>query len=191
MRALTRPPPAAPRLRPPRAAPADAGPSTALIELTKKVAAHSRAGRADEAVAAVVTSGVAPDVRLATAVLDACAAARRADLAASAFDALFTGLQPDERAFTALLRAYVGADPPRWADAARAVKSMAAKGVKPTAASFNVLLAAAAAAKDVDRGTAVLTEMKAAGVAPDMGTVAAVAKRRLLRSALKKMFEDV
>lgn len=177
------------RPSPPCATPPPTDAPSALVELTKRVAAHSRAGRADAAVAAVVEAEVAPDVRLATAVLDACASGRRPDLAATAFDSLFsTGLAPDGRAYTALLRAYVSVDPPRWADAARALSGMSGRGVSATAASYNVLLAAASAAKDVDRGAAVLTQMKAAGVAPDGGTVAAVARRRLLRSALKKTF---
>lgn len=162
-----------------------------LIEITKRVTAHSRAGRADAAVAALADAGGAVDLRLATAVLDACANGRRPDLAAAAFDAVFGGdggPAPDERAFVALLRALVAVDPPRWADAAAALGRMRSAGVAPSAASYNVLLAAAAAVKDGERGEAILTQMAAAGVDPDSGTLAAVAKRRTLRSALKKAF---
>jgi len=168
----------------------------ALVDLTRKVGALGRSGRAAEAldtVAAAARAGrVTPDTRLATAVLDACAGAGRADLALAAFDSLFgsppAALAPDGRAFEALARACASSDPPAWADLGKVIASMSAAGHPLTPAVFNAALGAAARTRDLDRGGAIIAQMAGAGVEPDAGTVEAVRQRKALRSLLKKAF---
>ena len=166
----------------------------ALVDLTRKVGALGRSGRPGEALDAVTAaarSGVRPDTRLATAVLDACAAGRRADLAASAWEALFgpaAGLAPDGRAYEALARACAAADPPAWSELGRVMSEMSSAGHALTPAVFNAALGAAARTRDLERGAAIIAQMEGAGVEPDAGTVEAVRQRRALRSLLKKAF---
>ena len=78
--------------------------------------------------------------------------------------------------------------PKRWRDAALALEKCAAAGLQPSTSAFNVLLASAARSRDVERGVEIVKKMKASGVEPDVGTLAAVKNRRTSRSALKKAF---
>ena len=122
---------------------------------------------------------------------DACVKSDRLDLALASFDALFPpGVHPpDARTFATLARGCAGADPPRWAELGRLMDSMARDhGLRPTTAVYNAALAGAARTRDVERAGAIIQQMQAAGVQPDVGTLEAVRQRRAMRSLLKKAF---
>lgn len=59
-------------------------------------------------------------------------------------------------------------------------------GVAPTALTYNALLAACARTNDVARGCQLVDRMASERVAPDAGTVAAVASRKALRAYLRR-----
>ena len=165
------------------------------MEATRAVQAAGRAGRPEEALRALaelVRRGVEPDLVAATAVVEACMAAGRADLAQDAFDEIFEcggrggTLVADERAYAALAGGYGGLFPPLWSSADLTLERMRQQGLEATAVSYNAVLRACMQQGDAERAAETLERMEAAEVAPDGQTLEIVRKKRLLRSIVKK-----
>ena len=167
--------------------------SAARAEVTRRIKALGRAGRLREAIqqlASLAKLGIQPDTQAATALVSAAARAGDMATAQSIFDELFGGLlQPDEVTFSVLLRGYGAADPPAWTAIDATLSTMRnVHGLSPSATSFNALLEVCVRTDDLDRGLDVIERMAADGVEPDGFTEAAVAKKRVLRSHLRKIF---
>ncbi|MEW5302614.1 MAG: hypothetical protein WDW38_008014 [Sanguina aurantia] len=112
-------------------------------------------------------------------------------LAQSVFDELFAEfLTPDEVSFVVLLRGYGGKTPPEWSKVDSTLTIMETQfGVVPTAISFNALLEICCRTNDLERGQDVIDRMISNGVVPDEFTEQIVAKKRALRSYLKKSLD--
>ncbi|KXZ55042.1 hypothetical protein GPECTOR_3g201 [Gonium pectorale] len=163
--------------------------STARAEVTKRIKALGASGRVREAISALAglaNLGIQPDTRAATALVQACS--RDMELAQSIFDEMFGEfLTPDEVSFAVLLRGYGALNPPDWQRIDTTLTTMRVKyGIEPTAVSFNALLEVCCRTSDIDRGQDIIDRMAADGVEPDEFTEEVVAKRRVLRSYLRK-----
>ncbi|GBF93188.1 hypothetical protein Rsub_05920 [Raphidocelis subcapitata] len=163
----------------------------ARAAVTKRIKALGEQRRLKEAVqelAGLSKIGVQPDARAATALVAACARAGNMEMAESVFDSLFGDfLRPDEVAFAVLLRGYGARRPPAWGDMDATLTRMRARfGLEPTAVSYNALLDVCVASDDADRALDVIDRMADDGVEPNEYTVAAVARKRSLRSYLRK-----
>ncbi|KAG2493990.1 hypothetical protein HYH03_007917 [Edaphochlamys debaryana] len=110
------------------------------------------------------------------------------ELAQSIFDEMFGDfLRPDEVSFAVLLRGYGASDPPQWSRIDTTLTTMRIKyGIEPSAVSFNALLEVCCRTNDLDRGQDIIDRMAADGVEPDEFTEEVVARRRALRSYLRK-----
>ncbi|GFR48255.1 hypothetical protein Agub_g10120 [Astrephomene gubernaculifera] len=162
---------------------------SARAEVTKRIKALGSTGRVREAISALAglaNLGIQPDTQAATALVQACT--RDMDLAQSIFDEMFGEfLTPDEVSFAVLLRGYGALDPPDWPRIDATLTTMRMKhGIEPSAVSFNALLEVCCRTSDIDRGQDIIDRMAADGVAPDELTEEVVAKRRVLRSYLRK-----
>mmetsp|Transcript_3619 Transcript_3619/g.7841 ORF Transcript_3619/g.7841 Transcript_3619/m.7841 type:complete len:236 (+) Transcript_3619:28-735(+) len=160
-----------------------------LAATTRRIKQLGEAGRTREAIQALAglsEQGVQPDTLAATTLVKACS--RDMVLAQGIFDELFGDfLEPDEVSFAVLLRGYGARNPPDWPRIDATLTTMRTKyGIEPTATSFNVLLEVCARCNDLDRGQDVIDRMAADDVEPDEFTAEVVAKKRVLRSYLKK-----
>ncbi|GLC43558.1 hypothetical protein PLESTF_001283800 [Pleodorina starrii] len=163
--------------------------SSARAEVTKRIKSHGAAGRVRDAISALASLanlGIQPDTPAATALVQACS--RDMDLAQSIFDEMFGELlTPDEVSFAVLLRGYGALNPPDWPRIDATLTTMRMKyGIEPTAVSFNALLEVCCRTSDIDRGQDIIDRMAADGVEPDEFTEEVVARRRVLRSYLRK-----
>ncbi|GIL55601.1 hypothetical protein Vafri_11147 [Volvox africanus] len=165
--------------------------ATARAEVTKRIKSLGAAGRIRDAISALAglaNLGIQPDTPAATALVQACL--RDMNLAQSIFDEMFGEfLTPDEVSFAVLLRGYGLLNPPDWPRIDATLTTMRAKyGIEPTAVSFNVLLEICCRTSDIERGQDIIDRMAADGVEPDEFTEEVVARRRVLRSYLRKTF---
>ena len=165
------------------------------MEATRAVREAGRAGRPEDALralAALSRGGVEPDLLAATAAVEACLAAGRADLAQGAFDELFEcggrggRLVADERAYGVLAGGYGCLCPPLWSSVDLTLERMRRQGLEATAATYNAVLRACMRQGDSERAMGTLDRMEVAGVAPDDQTLEIVRKKRVLRSMVKK-----
>ena len=86
-----------------------------------------------------------------------------------------------------LLRGYGAKRPPQWGAIDGTLARMrSAYGLAPGARAFNALLEVCVATGDADRAMDVIDRMAADGVAPDERTLQVVARKRNLRSYLRK-----
>ncbi|KAG1672292.1 hypothetical protein FOA52_004307 [Chlamydomonas sp. UWO 241] len=162
---------------------------SATTRRIKELGAKGRTKDAIQALADLSKQGVEPDTVAATTLVRACT--RDMALAKSVFDELFVDfLQPDEVTFAVLLRGYGTSDPPAWTNIDATLTSMSKTyNIEPTSTCYNVLLEVCARTNDLDRGQDVIDRMVADEVLPDEFSLEAVAKRRVLRSYLKKNFD--
>ncbi|PNW88876.1 hypothetical protein CHLRE_01g048750v5 [Chlamydomonas reinhardtii] len=163
--------------------------ASARAEVTKRIKALGTQGKVKDAISALAglaNLGIQPDTRAATALVQACT--RDMELAQSIFDEMFGEfLQPDEVTFSVLLRGYGATTPPDWPRIDSTLTTMRVKyGIEPTALSFNALLEVCCRTSDIDRGQDIIDRMAADGVEPDEFTEEVVARRRVLRSYLRK-----
>ncbi|EIE21165.1 hypothetical protein COCSUDRAFT_57081 [Coccomyxa subellipsoidea C-169] len=163
------------------------------MAVTRRVKELGRAGKAREALqqlAEMARLGVQPDPMLGTALVDACARSGQMQMAQAAFEELFDALlEPDDVTFAVLVRGYGEAEPPQWLAISGLLSKMQSKfNLKPSTATFNVLLEVCARTKDLTRGYEVIERMERAGVLPDEQSVEAVKNRRALRTHLKRTF---
>ncbi|GLI60448.1 hypothetical protein VaNZ11_002603 [Volvox africanus] len=165
--------------------------ATARAEVTKRIKSLGAAGRVRDAISALAglaNLGIQPDTPAATALVQACS--RDMNLAQSIFDEMFGEfLTPDEVSFAVLLRGYGVLNPPDWPRIDATLTTMRMKyGIEPTAVSFNALLEICCRTSDIERGQDIIDRMAADGVEPDEFTQEVVARRRVLRSYLRKTF---
>ncbi|KAG2430766.1 hypothetical protein HYH02_013605 [Chlamydomonas schloesseri] len=163
--------------------------ASARAEVTKRIKTLGAQGKVKDAISALAglaNLGIQPDTRAATALVQACT--RDMELAQSIFDEMFGEfLQPDEVTFAVLLRGYGATNPPDWPRIDATLTTMRMKyGIEPTALSFNALLEVCCRTSDIDRGQDIIDRMAADGVEPDEFTEEVVARRRVLRSYLRK-----
>jgi pentatricopeptide repeat protein len=175
-------------------------------EVTRRIKALGRAGKAREAVgelAGMARLGVQPDTQSATALVDACMRGGRIEMGEQVFEELFGGLgeeaaasaapgllTPDEVTFCVLVRAYGDASPPRWSAISEALTAMERRhGIPPGVRTFNALLGVCARASDEARGAEVIARMAASNVQPDSFSLEAVQQRKSLRSLLRRTFQ--
>eukprot|EP00798_Chlamydomonas_sp_ICE-L_P004630 gene4630-14822_t len=161
------------------------------VEITRRIKRLGDQNQPKEAIkelANLAQLGVEPDMLAATALVKACS--RNMDMAQSVFDELFGELlTPDEVSFAVLLTGYGNKQPPDWPQIDATLGSMRRDhGIEPTAMSFNCLLQVCSRTNDLARGQDIIDRMEADGVDPDDLTADILAKRKVLRSYLRKVF---
>lgn len=161
-------------------------------EVTRRIKALGRQGKVKDAIkelAGMARMGVQPDTLSATALVDACVRSRKMEMAESVFDELFSELlQPDEVAFSVLMRGYGDEYPPRWTSIATVLSTMEhTYDIEPTILTFNTLLEICSKTNDEERGIEIIERMQEADVVPNDLSFEAVRQRKSLRSLLKKL----
>lgn len=167
-------------------------PQTVLQEVTKKLMDCRRRKAAANAVDLLVSlgrAGIEPDLLASTTCLGACVASGKMDLALKVFEEVFEKgvVKPDEIVFTELMRGHLAADPPTWARVMGVLNRMPTYEVRPTALTYNLLLAKCADDNELERAEDLIERMAEEEVEPDKHTLDAVKKRRSIRSYAKKM----
>lgn len=176
--------------------PSDAERVTAVrVETTRRITALGLSGRPREAtlqLAEMARLGVQPDNMAATALVNACVRCRKMDMALSVFDELFGELlQPDDVAFSVLVRGYGGSTPPQWAAISGVLGRMQNQfGLKPGTSVYSSLLDICVRTKDDDRAYEIIERMARTGIEADKLVVNAVKSRKALRSHLRRVYQS-
>jgi len=167
----------------------------ALIQATRRIKQLGREKQPNMAIrtlADLANQGIQPDRIAATAVIDACVASNKMDLAENVFQELFGSgnlMEPDEVTFSVLIKGY-GQDVanPKWAKIRQTLQTMETDGIELTTCTYNTLLEICATCNDWQRGMQVLDQMHDTSVAPDQMTLEIVKKKKTLRAHCKKLF---
>jgi len=170
--------------------------SQVRIETTRRIRDLGRKGRPKEAtlqLAEMARLGVQPDSISATALVHACASNNKMDMALSVFDELFGELlQPDDVAFSVLVRGFGGSEPPQWAAISTVLARMQSQyGLKPGSAVYASLLNICVRTKDDERAFEIIDRMARTGVQPDSFVQEAVKSRKALRTHLRRSYQGV
>lgn len=176
--------------------PSEADRITAVrVETTRRITALGRSGRPREAtlqLAEMARLGVQPDNIAATALVNACVRNQKMEMALSIFDELFGELlQPDDVAFSVLVRGYGDAVPPQWAAISTVLGRMQNQfGMKPGTSVYSSLLDICVRTKDDDRAYEIIERMARTGVEADKHVVNSVRSRKSLRSHLRRVYQS-
>lgn len=167
----------------------------ALIQATRRIKQYGRERQPNLAIrtlADLASQGVQPDRIAATAVIDACVASNKMDLAENVFSELFGKgdfMRPDEVTYAVLIKGY-GQDlaHPNWTKIRQMLQTMETSGIDLTICTYNALLEICANSNDWQRGMQVLDQVYDKSVSPDQNTLEIVKKRKTLRAHFKKLF---
>lgn len=181
------------RLQVPKAAVSDEAATKARAEVTKRITELGRRGKPKEAINELTNlakMGIQPDTQAATALLSACVANRNVDMAMNVFEELFGGfVEPDDVAFSVLIRGMGQSNPPDWTSIAQLLSRMQNEYDVPMSVNvYNALLELCAQSNDVTRAEELLDKMAGQGIEPNSFTQKAVENKRALRSALRRVF---
>merc|ERR1719221_2213597 len=173
-------------------------PFSKLKQTTMRISILGRQGHSRKALSELidfVKTGSKPDVRLVTALINACSKSQHTDLAQRIFEYFFGGhnpiMVPDEITFKVLLNCYLMKTPPGWKAAFGILKIAETKfHCRLSTISYNCLLNASVISKDRIRGAKIIEKMLYLGIEPDENTLKLVKTRKSLRCKLKKKIES-
>ncbi|CAD7701318.1 unnamed protein product, partial [Ostreobium quekettii] len=163
-----------------------------LAEVTRRIRDLGRAGQlksAMRALAAMADSGVQPDTRAATALLDACVRNNKLSVAESVFEDLFGEfVEPDDVTFCVMIRGFGECNPPQWAAIKGALYSMKEDfGIRPTTRVYNTILEVCTRQGDLEMAESFVERMRMERVQPDAHTLKTVQNKRSMRALLRRL----